>query len=141
MVEPSTPEQSPQEEVAELERLLAEKKQALAVEGRAPDEREAFGEVFRERHGEALLPPLGAAPPLPQKTLPPDELAQHSSVLKTQDRETQLETLVGIALTKGVIAAAEIARHATPWLLDELHDRLQDRYYDQLLRANKLKAL
>ena len=87
------------------------------------------------------MPPLGAAPPLPQKTLPPDELAQHSSVLKTQDRETQLETLVGIALTKGVIAAAEIARHATPWLLDELHDRLQDRYYDQLLRANKLKAL
>lgn len=134
-------EQSPQEEVAELERLLEQKRQALAVEGRTLEEREAFGETFHERYGEALLPPLGVAPPLPPKTLPPDELAQHALVLKAQDSETQLETLVGIALTKGVLAAAEIARHATPWLLDELHDRLQDRYYDQLLRANKLKAL
>lgn len=49
--------------------------------------------------------------------------------------------LVEIAFTKGIRAAADVARHATPWLLDQLHDALQDHYYEKLVRAGKLKAL
>jgi len=133
------PERSPHQEIAELERLLAEKKQALAAEGGATPEREIFRETFRERYGEILAPKTVS--PLPPQTLPPDELAVHVRELHAKEREDQLEALVEIAFTKGVAAAAGVARHATPWLMDELHDRLQDRYYDRLIQLRQLKAM
>ncbi len=133
------PEKSLFQEIAELERLLQEKKQALAQEGEAVPEHEIFRETFRERYGEALSPMAPAMQPPP--VLPQDELTRHTEELKVKEREAQLEALLGVAFTKGVPAAAEVARHATPWLLDELHDRLQDRYYEHLIQMGKLKPL
>lgn len=136
-------ERTPHQEIAELERLLAEKKQALTAESAAKPEQELFREMFRETYGEALSPQtpapltsLGQAP-----ALPPDEIAKHASALAAQEREEQLESLIAIAISKGVAAAAGVARRATPWLMDELHDRLCDRYYQHLIAARQLKAL
>ena len=138
----STPEQTPHQEIAELERLLEEKRQALAAEGKILEEREAFGETFRERYGEALAPapplsPSAAPPPAP----PADELARHAEALGAKERQEQLEHLIALAFSKGIRAAADVARHATPWLMDELHDTLADRYYRQLIESRQLKAL
>ncbi|MDP3727757.1 MAG: hypothetical protein Q8R35_03940 [bacterium] len=144
-------EQTPHQEIAELERLLAEKKQALADESAARPERELFRETFRETYGEALSPqtppPSTDSTSSPQAnsgqtpSLPPDELAKHAAALAAQEREEQLESLIAIAISKGVTAAAGVARRATPWLMDELHDRLCDRYYQHLIASRQLKAL
>lgn len=138
----SRPERTSTDEIAELERLLAEKRQALAAEGKAVEEREAFGEAFRERYGEVLAP----APPLspsasPSPAPPPDEIARHTEALGAKGRQEQLEHLIALAFSKGVGYAAGVARRATPWLMDELHDTLADRYYRQLIEARQLKAL
>jgi len=133
-------EKSPHQEIAELERMLVEKKQALAQEGRVMEEKEAFREVFRERHGKTLAPQTPVTVQ-PQPALKPDELAQQAEALKAKEREEQLEDLIALAFSKGVRAAADLARHATPWLMDELHDRLQDKYYEHLIQAKRLKAL
>ena len=136
---PEGQERTAVEEIAALERLLAEKKQSLIAEGKIIPEHEAFRETFRESYGEALAPAASLAPA--SATLPPDELAKHAGDIAAKAREEQVDALIEIALTKGIAAAAEVARKATPWLMDELHDRLQDRYYDQLLQLRKLKAI
>ncbi|RJQ37190.1 hypothetical protein C4552_01685 [Candidatus Parcubacteria bacterium] len=123
-------------EIAELESLLAQKRASLERAGEAGEEKEAFGETFRERYGEAFAPPPAASPG--QTTPPPAPPHDQVAAVQTAPEDQQVAALVEIALTKGVRAAAEVARHATPWLLDELHDRLQDRYYDELVRARKL---
>ncbi len=132
-------EQGASEEIAALEQLLAEKKQALAAEGKNIPEREVFREAFRESFREAPAPSANIAV-LPS-SLSSDELAKHAEDVLAKAREEQVDALIEIALRKGVRAATHVAMHATPWLMDELHDRLQDRYYDQLIQLRKLKAL
>jgi hypothetical protein len=133
-------EQGASEEIAALEQLLAEKKQALAAEGKNVQEREAFREAFRESFSATITPSTNAVTP-PLSALSPDELAKHANDVLAKAREEQVDALIEIALRKGVRAATHVAKHATPWLMDELHDRLQDRYYDQLIQLRKLKAL
>ncbi len=140
------PEKSAQEEIADLERLLEAKKQSLAAEGKAATEREAFRETFRETYGEHFQPKVILPQPVSGELphVPPaaqDELNQHAQALKAQEREEQLEALIALAFSKGIRQAADVARQATPWLMDELHDRLQDRYYDQLIQSRKLRAM
>ncbi len=134
-------EKTPHQEIAELERLLAEKKQALVTENEPKPERELFRETFREAHAESFSPPSSTPPSQPTSVLPPDEVAKHASDLAALEREEQLESLIALAFSKGITAAAAVARRATPWLMDELHDRLADRYYQHLLASRQLKAL
>ena len=133
-------EKTPHQEIAELEKLLAEKKKALEFEGKPAEEKEVFKEAFRETYGEVLAPKTPIAGQQ-SAALPPDELTRHAEELKTKEREEQLNQLITLAVTKSVAAAAQVARQATPWLMDELHDRLQDKYYEHLIAARKLKAL
>ncbi|MBI2055350.1 MAG: hypothetical protein HYT42_00435 [Candidatus Sungbacteria bacterium] len=133
-------EQTPHQEIAELERLLAEKRKTLELEGQSAEEKEVFKEAFRETYGEVLAPKTPVVNQ-PQPVLPAEELDKRAEELKTKEREEQLESLIALAVTKGVTAAAEVARQATPWLMDELHDRLRDKYYEHLIAARKLKAL
>ena len=134
-------EKTPHQEIAELERLLAEKKQALGAESADKPERELFRETFREAHGESFSPQAFTPPSASAPSLPPDDIAKHASALAVQEREEQIESLIAIALSKGIAAAAAVARKATPWLMDELHDRLSDRYYQHLIASRQLKAL
>lgn len=130
-----------------MERLLEDKKNALAAEGEQAEEKAVFKEAFHETYGETLAPvaasPVAPATPLPQAAKPAANAAyiRQMEALKTKAREEQLQDLVTVAMTRGVKAAADMAREATPWLMDELHDRLQDRYYQQLVELKKLKML
>lgn len=134
-----TPEhEALQREITELESLLREKRGAAGMET-AP-EREEFREAFREKYGESFAPAPTPSTAVP--AVPPSDIAGHQqAVTVAPEDEKKLETLIGIALTKGVRVAADVARSASPWLMDELHDRLQDHYYDRLIQAKQLKAL
>lgn len=145
------PTMMPEDEIRELERKLAEKKQALAESGAAPrEEKEVFREVVREHIAEkvpAAPPPGAAAPPqapgaggaLPLPSLltpqrPGDEAA-------AAGREERLALLVERAMTRSIEDAVNKAALESPYLLDELHDRLTDSYYEKLVQLRKLEAL
>lgn len=128
---------SPREEIAALERLLATKRQSLAAEGTKQEERETFREAFRETYREAFTPSPASTP----APAPPPHLVAQADDLKSKERQEQLEALVAYAFSDGVRNAVELARHATPWLMDELHDTLQDRYYEELVQARRLPPL
>ena len=137
---PGVPEHNHSTELAEFERLVAVKREALTREGRPAPEREVFREVFRERYGDVLSSEPAAAPSVaPQGpgrlALPPADMPADTA------REAELEEFVVLAFAKGVAAAAGAAKKSSPWLMDELHDRLVDRYYDRLLEARQLKPL
>jgi|SRR3989338_6874104 len=132
-------EKSPQEEIRELETLLLEKKKALEEKGIEKEPKEMFREVFKEYvQAKKALPPTPVQPVLPTVS---DEQKRKADELKQKEREEQLEHLIGVSFEKGLLDAVTIAETMTPWLLDELHDRLVDEYYDKLLQSDRLKEL
>jgi len=139
MAEPGAEHEALQREIAELESLLREKRGAMSVE--AAPERETFREAFHEKYGESFAPTAPSDTPTPPPSLPQDIAGHHAAVVAAPENKEKLEALIHIALTKGVRTAAEVARRASPWLMDALHDVLQDQYYDRLIQAKQLKTL
>ena len=133
MQEPSQKtEKTPEEEIRELEWLLAEKRKTMEEKGIEKEPKEVFREVFKEY--------VGAKKPAVQ--LPAavsDEQKRQADELKQKERHEQLEHLIGISFEKGLLDAVTLAENMTPWLLDELHDRLVDEYYQKLVQSQKLK--
>lgn len=132
-------ENNAEAEIQELSRLLEEKKKVFAERGEAKEHKEIFQEVFSEKYKEALLPPSanvsgGAQAPSPH-TRPSDD-PQHKLL-----HDQQLQSLVDFALTRGLVNAVGRASRETPWLLDALHDRLSDEYYQKLVQAKEIKAI
>lgn len=129
------------EEIAELEQKLAEKKKVAGVVGvEAPQEKEIFKEVMREHIAEKKAE-ISALPPL-QAGAHQTQVIQDADELKKFAEEKQLEELIKIAVTKSPVQAAHIAEHLkNPRLLDDLHDYLSDHLYDKLVEARKLKEL
>jgi sugar-specific transcriptional regulator TrmB len=133
---------SPEAEIKELERKLEQKKRELAEkETVLPEEKEIFREVLREHIKETrtsvsddFKTPATAAPPDNHKKKIDD--AAQKEVL-----EQQVRGLIEVALTKTIAEAVKIAEALSPYLLDELHDRLVDDYYDKLLALRKLESL
>jgi hypothetical protein len=137
---------SPEEEVRELERKLEEKKRELAKKpAEQPEEKEVFRDVLRGHIEEVRKMPVegqggGGAPPVAHRLT--DDLKKKADELKKEEeREAQVQRLVDIALTKSLQEAVNVARAATPYLLDELHDHLVDDYYDKLVTLRKVKEL
>ncbi len=130
---------SPQEEIKELERKLEEKKRALAVEG-APTipEKEVFREVMREHIG-APQPPPTVTPPISH--IPSVLPASPRDAVEDSKRDEQLRMLIERALTRNIANAVAAAAKESPYLLDELHDRLVDEYYDKLIALRKIDPL
>lgn len=123
-----------QEEIKALERALAEKKKALLSEGAPTEQKELFRETFREQYREALETPAvpgggareGAGAPASGATGP---AALH---------EDEIQKLIQFAFEKGIAAAILRAKEESPWLLDELHDRLIDEYYQKLVASRAI---
>ncbi len=133
-------------EIARLERQLEEKKRALAEQGKeTPQEKEMLREVLREQ-AEAVKssPAPSAGEPLisalkPASGAVPPPNAQDDK--KNQAREEQLKALVEFALSHTIERAVEKAQAESPYLLDALHDRLVDEYYEKMVALRKLKQL
>lgn len=52
----------------------------------------------------------------------------------------EVETLIQIAFEKGIVAAINAAKAKNdPHLLDDFHDALIDRFYQELVKAGKIK--
>lgn len=135
----TTKEINPEAEIEELSRLLDEKKKALEASGEAKEHKEIFQEVFSEKYKEALPHPSesvsGGAASVSPHAKPSDD-PQHKLL-----HDQQLQMLVDFALSRGLISAVGKASKETPWLLDALHDRLADEYYQKLVQAKEIKAL
>ncbi len=134
---------SPEAEIKELERKLEQKKRELAEkETVLPTEKEVFREVLREHIAENKSAPQGEPHfnPQPQTQTAVDLKKRPDGDLKKEEREEQIKSLIEVALTKTITEAVKMAEASSPYLLDELHDRLVDDYYDKLLALRKLKS-
>ena len=114
-----------EQEIRVLEQRLEEKKRALAEQGGAAQpEKEVFREVVREH-----IEHSGAD--IAKKNGMSQEAAKH---------EEELHALVARALSGSIADAVDKAYHESPYLLDALHDRLVDEYYDKLVALRKIDA-
>lgn len=131
------------EEIQALEAKLAEKKHALEEGGAAEQqpEKEVFREVLRE-HIEGVKESV--SPSTPSVTTPIPAVSQAADLaakaeadrIREEDHHKQIEALVEIAVTRGIVSAVGVARHLqNPHLLDDFHDALVDEYYDKLTNA------
>lgn len=130
----STPEKALPEEIKELELMLEEKKRALAERGEEREHKEVFREAFKEKYAEEFK--VAPAPPLPPPYQPPVKAKDSAARIA---REEELQTLIQLSFEKGVRQAIALAKRENPWLLDELHDRLIDEYYQKLIQARQIK--
>lgn len=133
----SKKEKSAEEEIRELERLLAEKKQVLAEKGVEKEPKEVFKEVFKE-YVETRPASAPASSAMPQES----QAQQKPTVgLDKKQREEQLKVLIELSFEKGIAEAVSLAEAMTPWILDEFHDKLVDEYYDKLVQSQNLREL
>lgn len=132
-----TPEKALPEEIKELERLLEEKKRALVERGEEHEHKEVFREAFREKYGE-LFKPSRPLPPPPSAAVSLKQKSSEEEALRVDEREEKLAALIELSFSKGVASSVKQARRLTPWLLDELHDRLIDEYYQKLVQSKQI---
>ncbi len=125
---------SAEQEIRALEQRLEEKKRALAEQGTvARPEKEIFRDVVRE-HMEFAAP--SAVPPVSHVKAPLPPVAGQSAV-----QDDAVQNLVAQALSGSIASAMDRAYRESPYLVDALHDRLVDEYYDKLLALRKIDAL
>lgn len=122
-----------EQEIKELEQLLEEKKKALVERGEEKEHKEIFKEVFQEKYRQIAGAPV---PPPAAPGVAPATLEKPPIVSK--EKETELQSLIQAAFSDGLVAAVNRAKAASPWLLDELHDRLSDEYYEKLVQVGEI---
>lgn len=142
---------TPEEEIRVLEQKLAEKKREHAVTaGGASSGEDArlkeVGEkaIFREVVAEHIAESRASVSEGLVASAPPAGGGARSTVADPSAgaaREQKLAALVEYALTHTIEAAVNRAEKETPYLIDELHDRLADQYYEKLVQLRKLEAL
>lgn len=121
-----------QAEIKALEARLEEKKREMAAIGTEVSEKHVFKTVIKEHSGDLPTP----------NTAPAQQAAVAQSATTLSPAEEQhLDTLITHAFTKGIKAAVSEARRTQmPYLIDALHDRLADEYYQKLLEARKINT-
>lgn len=117
---------------AEVIRRYEEKKRLVESQGASREMRGVFKEAFREHVAEKVgdIAPVSSPPPA----------TDDDATARAADKaaRTELESLISLALEKGVYQAVSKASSETPYLIDSLHDELADHYYDKLVSAGKL---
>ena len=140
------PEQESAQTLEEEIHALEEKLAARKMEGK--EEKEVFRDVLRE-HVESTKEiveqemPVDASVSVNVPSAPAFDYTaqakQKADDLREKGHREQVEALVEIALTKGILAAVGVARHLdNPHLLDDFHDMLVDEYYEKLIQARKI---
>ena len=135
---------SAEEEIRALEQKLEEKKRALAEAGASPqEEKEIFREVVREHVAESVAEQGAPAATASILSAPSMSAAQKPAYDKAtiDAREKKIVALVEYAMTHTIEAAVRAAEAESPYLVDELHDRLADHYYEKLVQLRKLEQL
>lgn len=143
MPEMNTPDNFQLKEIEALEKQLAEKKAALSGE-QAAFMPEKIVEIGRENSLEAVQ--TTAAPtPAPSSTASDDNgqaLADNVRIIASMDETRKIETLVAIALERGIAQSIETACGLQdPYILDRLHDKLLCELHDRLIAEKKLREI
>jgi len=132
-------------EIEELERQLAERKAAINIESTLGGRIEKRVEVSRENVAEAQNPQASVAPVATVSKRDEDkkqEIMEDSKSIALMDEGKRIQTLVTLALEKGIMHSIEVANSLKdPYILDMLHDKLIGELHDKLVKENKLKDL
>jgi len=133
-----------EKEIEILSRKLEEKKTELSVQKKPFSERELVKEAIKERMVEkaavSKVPPSTkpskktktVVPLIPQGKISPQ-------ILRNSPKEKQLGILVGVAFSDSIPEAVLLAEKLkSPYLLDELHDVLVDKFYQELIKRGKI---
>lgn len=135
---------TPEEEIRRLEAMLEAKKQELAARGaEVPHEKSILKEVLKE-HVEDIQRAATSSQPNQQKDAAGAAAAlqakKDADELREKEHKDQVDELVEIAFTRGLVDAVGVARHLNnPHILDDFHDALTDEYYEKLLATRNAK--
>lgn len=124
-----------QKEIESLEQKLQEKKKEAAEKGMAFEEKPAFSEVLKDH--------------IQEETQSTSEFAVNnnqaqaqttvSNTQLTDQAQQALNHLLEESLTKGIAkAVADARKTGDAFIIDSLHDKLVDEYYEKLLQARKI---
>jgi hypothetical protein len=136
-----------EQEIAQIERDLASKREALEKQRQTgaipevPHEKETLREII----GEKIAPPETPIPSQsePQTFQPPSSLppVEPPSYLSEELKE-KVQELVNIAFSKTIDEAVKQARATNnAALIDAFHDALVDELYNYLVERGKLKRM
>lgn len=143
-----------EQEIADIEQRLAEKKAALQeAQGAVAPEAVSDKNVLHEVVGEKIQEMLPSAPSinsgqastgqtLPVTPVPPALPSAHAPSYLSSDLKDAVQQLVNIAFTDGLTSAIKaVHKLNNPALLDAFHDVLVDQLYDTLIERGKLEKI
>ncbi|PIR88278.1 MAG: hypothetical protein COU10_00070 [Candidatus Harrisonbacteria bacterium CG10_big_fil_rev_8_21_14_0_10_45_28] len=119
-------------QIAQLETQLAEKKGELLNPENRTTEREMLREVIKS-HGGTQESGLNLNSPTPSQA--------SASVSRdvTDEDQKKIDDLVLHSFSHGIASSISMAQsYGDAFLLDKLHDRLVDEYYEKLVQARKI---
>ena len=142
--------QNAEQEIAELERTLAEKRAALEEQQKAgemeelPHPKEVLRELIREKiastPGPAVPPPAVPPPPLAKPKLP--KLPEETPSYELDELRPKVQELVEHAFQKSLDEAIKLAKATeNSALIDGFHDIIVDELYDHLVETGKLEQV
>ena len=131
-----------EQEIAQLEKQIAEKRAALGYEA-VPDDTMSEKETLREIVGEKIqqqVPQYQPAPVQPPSVKPSQDDSALSYVLpELKDKVQELINLVfNKSLDEGI---KEVSKTNNPALIDAFHDVLVDELYNVLVERKKLEEV
>ncbi len=127
-----------EQEIAQLEKQLSEKKVSLGEE--KPSEKEILHDVVGERIQQHLPAQADASQNQPVPAKPQtDDVDQSSTQLELVEKVQELINLVfDKSLEDGI---KEASKSNNPALIDAFHDTLVDELYNMLLERKKLEQI
>ncbi|HEY4506424.1 MAG TPA: hypothetical protein VJJ24_03195 [Candidatus Paceibacterota bacterium] len=132
-------------EIAELSRQIDEKRRVLEESrGISVEHKEALAEVVREHVFKDQAPKFTPAPQ-PNPAVPPPSGGTTASGQKSYlddlspESATEVNRLIELVPTKGLMAAIAEAKNSDPFVLDAFHDALVDKLYDELKSRGLIK--
>jgi hypothetical protein len=134
-----------EKEIAILEQRLAEKKASLGASENF-SQKEVIRETIKERMAEApifSMPQKKTSSASDSKKPTPTPLVATGKVtaqdLGQLSKEKQLDILVGVAMTQSIPESVSLAQATNnPYIIDELHDVLVDKFYSELIKRGKI---
>ena len=136
-----------EQEIAQIEKQLAEKRAALESQKQTgqvvevPHEKEILREIVREQYAQPTPAPVPVPIQPPTSNIQSPPIVEPPSYL-SDELKSQVQQLVDLAFTKSVSDAVNQARATNnAALIDAFHDALVDELYNYLVERGKLQKL
>lgn len=133
------------QEIEELEKKLAEKKEALGLGKKRFEVQKREAEITKENIQEMPLPTAPISAPIQTtivKKAARKNVRKKIAELKNLDTAGQVKKLSLLAFEKGISHSIKIARSLNDaYLLDALHDKLIGDLHQELVERGRLKEI